>query len=161
MNNNANFFKTEFFLCPFCKDISNKLTLFNDSHACSHLFDSWSFFHIIGGLLLGLLFDGLGIVIFINFLFEFFENSYIGIHFWSNLGFISVQDRSGCDTYMNILGDTICVIFGFFISKKFGFNVSLVFITIYFLIILLCVTCFNSSIRKQLFRSYNSFIIFE
>jgi len=140
-------FYTNCFFCPVCKDINSKCILFHDSHTSQHFFDCWSFFHVIGGILLGLLTKKLEYVIIIGILFEIYENSLLGVKMWKNLNFTK---RDSFDTYINIIGDMICVIVGFYIAKL-GFNSSFHFmLSFLFIILLFMIFLKNCSITTQL-----------
>ena len=70
---------------------------------------------------MGLVFKRLDYVLIGNFLFEFIENTYIGVDFWIKSG---ISNNLEYDTYLNILGDSIGVLIGYYVSKK-GLQVSL------------------------------------
>ena len=108
-------------LCEKCNTFAEKIVPFNDSHLNKHLFDFFTLWHIIGGIFLGLVFKRLDYVLIGNFLFEFIENTYIGVDFWIKSGISNNQEY---DTYLNILGDSIGVLIGYYVSKK-GLQVSL------------------------------------
>lgn len=115
------FWYPDHFLCGKCTKLTDKLTLFNDEHLNSHLLDCFSFWHIIGGILLGLILKRVDYVILVNLLFEFIENTHLGVSFWIQSG---VSNKHEYDTYINIIGDTLCVMAGFYISRK-GLRVSI------------------------------------
>jgi hypothetical protein len=140
-------FYTENFFCPLCKDINTQCTLFHDYHTSQHLFDCWSFFHIIGGILLGFFTKKIEYVVIIGIFFEIYENSYLGVKMWKNLNFTK---RDSFDTYINIIGDMACVIAGFYITKL-GFNSSFHFVlSLLFIILLFMIFLKNCSVTKQL-----------
>lgn len=150
------FFYTEYFFCQICKSFESKLELFNDSHTNMHLFDYWSFLHIIFGIFLGILFKNIIIVLIINFAFEFWENSYVGVNLWQNIG-VSFPDKLDYDTYINIIGDTICVLLGFYISS-FGIETSLTAIALILIIIgLFAIIDENSSILIFVMRCLKNY----
>ena len=148
------FFYANSFLCTLCKDFDSKLECFNDYHTSQHLFDCWSFIHVIGGIALGLIFNSLIITLILNFLFEFVENTKYGVSFWEIIGISSNIDCLNYDTYINIIGDTICVLFGFYISTL-GIKNS-----IYAIIALIIIFCISSVIysKNSLLISLHKFL---
>ena len=146
---------TQDFFCPFCKDIPSKMVLFNDNHSSQHFFDCWSFFHIIGGILLGLVVKNVEFVIIICVIFEIIENCFPGVMLWKVLGFSKLLNCY--DTYINIIGDTLCVLLGFYISKlgivsSFHFILSMLFIVLFFMLWMK-----NCSVTKQISNSLIKF----
>ena len=81
----------------------------------------YSLDHIVGGIILGLMFNNIYYVIIICILFEILENSFLGVSFWT---FIDFSDHLEYDTYINIIGDLLCSIVGFYITKL-GVDISI------------------------------------
>ena len=131
-------FYSENFLCGMCHDFDSKITLFNDYHASQHLFDYWSFVHILFGIILGLIFKNFIIILIVSCAFELIENSFFGVSLWKNLGVSASINSFNYDTYINIIGDTICVLMGFYISKL-GIKQSLYAITVIMFILSLSI----------------------
>ena len=96
---------------------------------------------------MGLMLKRLDYVILANFLFEFIENTRVGVSFWIQSG---VSNKYEYDTYLNIIGDTLCVIAGFYISRK-GRRVSM-YMAILLLILFFTVPMFleKSETRIQI-----------
>lgn len=105
-------FFTSHFLCPECETLEDKLEVFSNKHYSQHLLDDYSFTHIIWGIIYGLTLKNLKNVLLANFIFEFFENSFIIVELYKKAGY----ERT-FDTWINIIGDTLCVLFGYLISK--------------------------------------------
>ena len=148
-------FYTENFFCPLCKDINSKCTLFNDKHCSQHFFDCWSFMHVIGGILLGLVVTKIEYAIIICILFEILENCLPGVLLWKYLGFSKLLEAY--DTYSNIIGDTISVLLGFYIAKL-GFTSAINFILSFiFIIIFFMMWLKDCSITQQFTRCFIKF----
>lgn len=105
-------FFTQHLLCPECKTLDDKLILFNNNHYSQHLFDDYSFTHIIWGIIYGLTLKKFKKTLMANFIFEFFENSFIIVNLYKRAGYVRTFD-----TWINIVGDTLCVLLGYLISK--------------------------------------------
>lgn len=129
------------FLCEKCDTLTDKLTLFNDVHLNNHLFDCYMFWHVIGGIFLGLVLKRFDYVIIANFLFEIIENSYLGVSYWIYSG---ISTKLEYDTYINIIGDILCVIAGFYISKR-GFRVSMYGVVIMLILFFTVPMCLEKS----------------
>ena len=105
-------FYVDTFLCPLCDSLKSKLKLFNQEHYNYHMFDNYSYMHIIWGIIYGLVFKDIKTVFLISSLFELIENSYPIVELLRKSGEVQISD-----TWINIIGYTICVIIGYFITK--------------------------------------------
>jgi hypothetical protein len=120
-NEKIKLFYSDSFLCNKCKTIDKKLQLINNKHYSKHFLDIYSLFHIVGGIILGLMFNNIYYVIIIAILFEIWENSFLGVSFWLGIHF---SDHLEYDSYINIIGDLLCSIVGFYITKL-GVDISI------------------------------------
>ena len=145
---------TNHFFCDKCDTLTDKLSLFNDHHINNHLFDCFMFWHVIGGIFLGLVLKRFDYVMIANILFEIIENSFIGVTVWIKSG---VSNKIERDTYMNIIGDTLSVIVGFCISKR-GFRISMYAVGL-MLLLFFTVPMFleKSETRKEILNVVNKY----
>ena len=156
-HNKFKVFYTDCFFCFKCKTIGKKLQLYTEHHLNKHLFDPYSLYHILFGIILGLLLNNLGYVIIVAFLFEIWENSFFGVLYWKHIG-LSKLNEFDYDNVLNIIGDIICAIIGFYISRL-GTNRSIIIIILFLFIYISYVIINPSSIfATQHIRTINRFL---
>ena len=124
------------FFCEKCKKFDKKLQLFHEYHISRHLFDMYSIYHIVFGIILGLIFKNLYYVITIAILFEIWENSYFGAQLWKDIGMSMNPHEPEYDDVINILGDILCAVIGYYISRL-GLKKAIISIVLFLLTLVL------------------------
>ena len=120
-----------YFLCSVCKTKKEKWVLYNNEHYSQHMFDKYSISHIYAGIIYSLIFVKPLYVFIASTVFECIENSsYVADQFrkagWDN----------NYDTFINIFGDTVSVMFGYLIYSISTNKLKLVVMMIIFEILL-------------------------
>ena len=110
-------------LCPICKTNKEKLVLYNNDHYSQHMFDKYSISHIYAGLIYSLIFVKPQYVFLASIIFECLENTSYVAKRYKEAGWGLYYD-----TFINIFGDTICVMIGYLIYTIFTNKVSLIII---------------------------------
>lgn len=124
------------FFCDICKTFDKKLHIFHQYHISRHLFDMYSIYHIVFGIILGLMFKNVYYVITIAILFEFWENSYFGSQLWKDIGMSLNPHEPTYDDVINILGDILCAVIGYYISRL-GLKKAIISIVLFLLTLVL------------------------
>jgi len=156
-HNKFKLFYTDSIFCHKCKTIGEKLQLYTEHHINKHFFDPYSLYHIIFGIILGLLLNNLGYVIIVAFLFEICENSFFGVFYWKNIG-LSKLNEFYYDDVLNIIGDIISAIIGFYISRLGTIRSIIIIILFLFIYISYVIINPSSIFATQHMRTINRFL---
>jgi hypothetical protein len=124
------------FFCDKCKTLDRKLRPFDEYHISRHLFDMYSIYHIVCGIILGLIFKNVYYVVIIAILFEFWENSYFGSKLWKDIVLSLNKHELLYDDVINIIGDILCAVIGYYISRL-GLKKSIISIVLFLLTLVL------------------------
>ena len=87
-------------------------------------------------VLFGLIFKNLYYVITIAILFEFWENSFFGVKLWKDIGMVLNSREHEYDDVINILGDILCAVIGYYISRL-GLKKALISVVLFVLTLVL------------------------
>jgi hypothetical protein len=145
-NDDFRLFYVDSFFCDKCKTFDEQIQLYNDLHVSKHLFDMYSLYHLLFGVTTGIFLNNIYDVILLALFFEVWENSsFGGTQLWVKIGIAKKAEKAG-DGFINIIGDIICAIIGFYISKLVGVIGSLVIICLLIYVIYLYIKINHNSI---------------
>ena len=114
-----------YLLCDLCKDCRSKQVLYNNDHYNRHMFDLYSISHISAGIIYSLILKKPEYVFAASIIFEVIENSSYMQNIFRQLGFKSIKD-----TLINIYGDTVAVMIGYYIYTKVQNKFNLIILLI-------------------------------
>ena len=114
-----------YLLCDLCTDCKSKKVLYNKDHYNRHMFDLFTISHICVGIIYSLILKKPEYVFAASIIFEIIENSSYIQNIFKDLGYTSVND-----TLINIYGDTVAVMFGYFIYSQVENKFNLIILLI-------------------------------
>ena len=119
-----------YFFCQICKNNKDRYKLYNNEHYSQHMFDKYSISHVFTGIIYSLILQKPLYVLFASTIFECIENSNYVVERFRKVGWMN-----GLDTFINIIGDTLCVMSGYLIYSISTNKIKLIIMMIIFEII--------------------------
>lgn len=136
-------------LCKFDNSFYHNIQLINNNHYSQHLFDGYSISHFWTGIFGGFVVPKWYLFLIISILFEIVENSNFMATKFRKVGYDITKD-----SIINISGDLICNMTGYFCSYLTPYPYKLLWI-----ILFLLSEIFLLSVKK--YKEYSSYALLK